>query len=179
VTPAGVRDGYAIELEGFDEFLKKLEELEQGSGQIGQEIVNAMQAALDVLGDNIDARTPVNNGALRGSRSSELRGTPLHLIGETGTPLAYGWPVERGRKPGGKMPPVDAIEMWVKRKGIVFQHDGQALSSRQTAWIIAASIKVHGTKGAFMYRDGLAASVGDVNRIWDDLQDRIMKELAS
>jgi|GEM_PF-1156535 len=178
MTPAAVRDGYGIEIEGFDDLLQKLSELEAGAGKAGRLVVDHMQAALDVLGDNIDARTPVNTGALRGSRSNEMRGTPLHLIGETSTTVAYGWPVERGRKPGGKMPPVEAIEYWVKRKGIVFTREGKPLSSRQTAWVIAVHIKVHGTDGAFMYRDGLAASIGPIDRIFDDLSDQLLKELA-
>ena len=63
--------------------------------------------------------------------------------------------VEEGRKPGG-MPPVDAIEQWVKRKGrkrnsglkaaAVFTGKSEDQLARSAAWAIAKTIKEHGTR---------------------------------
>ena len=50
--------------------------------------------------------------------------------------------IEYGTDPREKMPPVDAIERWVVRKGIA--RKGKA--SRQAAWAIAKFIQKHGTK---------------------------------
>jgi len=50
--------------------------------------------------------------------------------------------VEFGTDPREKMPPVDAIERWVVRKGLA--RKGKA--SRQTAWAIAKYIQKYGTE---------------------------------
>jgi hypothetical protein len=177
MTPATVRDDYAIVLDGFEEFQAALQHLGDGSGAVGREIETAMQAALDVLGQQIDARTPVNIGALQASRSSDVYGTAMQMFGVTMTPLAYGWPMERGRA-AGKMPPVDALEYWVKRKGVTFA----GKTPRQTAWIIARAIAKGTTQhqrkgGDKMYLEGTAAARPYVERIFDDLVDRLLQGL--
>lgn len=180
---------YTIEADRFDEFAAKFAQVGDGTGKIGKMIVKAMIKALDIVGDQIDVRTPVNIGALRGSRSSDMHGTPLHLTGVITTPLAYGIVVENGRAPGGKMPPVNAILYWVKRKGLAGTFSVKTrrrLGSQATrdkedlaaAWAIARHIAKNGTKGAFMYRDGVEAARPYVEKLWDDLVDDLLTELS-
>ena len=180
---------YSIKLDRFDEFARRFRQVGDGTGKIGRMIVAAMEAALILVGDQIDVRTPVNIGALRGSRTSAVHGTSLHLIGEIVSPLAYGIVVEYGRLPGGRMPPVQAILYWVKRKGIAGTFSastGRRLGNQATrdkqdlaaAWAIARHIAVHGTVGAFMYRDGIEAARPHVEKLWDDLVNDLLIELA-
>lgn len=56
-------------------------------------------------------------------------------------PLPYAIVIEKGRKPGGKMPPVSAIEKWLRVKG---KASGDV---RSTAYLIARAIAKNGTKG--------------------------------
>lgn len=163
---------YALEIKGWAELLKRIEELEQGSGQFGQTITNTMQAALDLLEQEIVVRTPVNTGILRGSIANAIYGKPPYIEGAVGTPISYGLPVETGRAPG-KMPPVDAIEYWVKRKGITEQ--GQ---ERQVAFAIARAIGRRGTRGAYMFRDGFEAARPRIETLFDDLSGKIVEALA-
>ena len=53
----------------------------------------------------------------------------------------YAGSIEYGRDPAEEMPPVDAIERWVKRKGIAKGKD-----ARSTAFAIARSIQKNGTR---------------------------------
>lgn len=106
--------------------------------------------------------TPVNSGALRGSITTAVTGTPVSLHGEVVTDIIYGWPVEEGRRPG-RMPPVDAIQLWVTRKlGI------GGLEARRVAYVIARAIGRRGTKGAFMFKKGFEQMTPIVKRMFDD-----------
>jgi hypothetical protein len=163
---------YALEIDDWDQLLKRIDELEQGSGPFGQMLTGTMQAALDLLEQEIVLRTPVNAGLLRGSIATAIHGRSPYIEGTVGTSISYGEPVEYGRKPG-KRPPVDAIEAWVTRKGIA--PEGQ---ERQVAFLIARAIGRRGKPGAFMFRDGLAAAEPRILQLFDDLAGRIVAELA-
>ena len=130
------------------------------------EMRKGMKEALDVLHAEITGRTPVNTGALRQSIQPVIRGRAPSFVGEVGTPLVYGWPVERGRKPG-KMPPIDAIELWVNRKlGL------EGSEARGVAYLIARTIGRRGTRGEAMFFRGTEASRTRVDQIWSNVPDR-------
>jgi hypothetical protein len=164
---------YELEIDGWDELLKRIDQLEQGSGPFGQMLTNTMQAALDLLEQEIVTRMPVNTGLLRGSVATAIHGRSPYIEGTVGTSLSYGLPVEYGRRPG-KMPPVDAIEAWVTRKG--FAPEGQ---EHKVAFLIARAIGRRGTQGAFMFRDGLVAAEPRILQLFDDLAGQIVAELAT
>jgi hypothetical protein len=82
--------------------------------------------------------------------------------------LDYYHVMEYGRKPGGRMPPLDAIAGWLRRKG-----------SNANAFVVARSIARRGIKGRFFMRQGFVATqkampkllrkMGDeVGLIWQD-----------
>ena len=154
-----------------DQFIDKLEEAPE---LVEKHMTAAMDASLDLLVNWTVDGTPVNLGLLRGSWTKEVTGTPQNLTGEMMTPLVYGWPVETGRKPG-KQPPVDAIELWVKRKL------GAGADSRQIAWAIARHIAIHGTEGAHMVETAYnrAKSGNEIAKVWEYEIDAFLKELAA
>jgi len=79
---------------------------------VGAGIANVMlnyHAAMD-RNDSV----PRDTGALRQSIPATI--SVSGNIGTIGTPLLYGLVMEKGRRPGKKMPPVDALIPWVKRK---------------------------------------------------------------
>lgn len=141
--------------------------------QVSNEIRKMMQISLDTLEQTIAGNTPVNNGLLRGSLTNRMQGHPATwLVGEVFSPLIYAEPVEHGRKPG-KMPPVDAIELWVIRKlGISDPNE-----SRQVAFAIARKIAKYGTAGAGMFQKGFDQASGPIMRLWDTLPDKILQYL--
>lgn len=131
-----------------------------------------MRQSLDVAEAQIASRTPVNSGTLRAGISTEMHGTSTNLQGIVLNPVMYALPVEDGRKPG-KMPPVEAIQLWVIRKGI-----GPRGDSRSTAFVIARSIGRRGTKGAHMFKNGFDAALPTIKRIWERVPGRIVRRLA-
>ena len=178
-----------LEKDITDELVLPLEQLLDGSGPMADVVFDTMVVALDHVVEQVQLRTPVNVGFLRSGTS---RGEPMLrgsvFEGEVMNPLSYGLPVEYGRKPG-KMPPVDAIQLWVTRKQLAGTYSiktqkrlgsyaDQEAQDRQAAWAIAKKIAKHGTKGAFMFRDGLQAAKPQVDSLWEALLGRIVEEWA-
>jgi hypothetical protein len=167
-----VSEDFSIQVDTreLDEFIDKLEEAPE---LVEKHMTAAMDGSLDLLLAWITDETPVNTGLLRSSFGKDITGTPANMFGEVVTPLVYGWPVEKGRKPG-KMPPVDAIELWVKRK------IGAGADSRQIAWAIARSIASKGTTGAFMVEQAYnrAKNGEEIAKIWVYQLEQFLKDLA-
>lgn len=75
--------------------------------------------------------------------------------------------VEYGRKAGGKMPPIDAIEKWIQAKPITPEvRNGRLPTVKQLAFLIARSIGVN----------GIPAKRG-FQKAYDSLYDGFMEEL--
>jgi len=78
-----------------------------------------------------------------------------------GTPLEYGEVVEKGRRPGKRMPPVDPLVPWVRRVlGISDQEEAESV-----AFVIARSIAVRGFEGVHMFE-----AAWDDNERWAQSQ---------
>lgn len=153
------------EIEGF------LKDLSAIPAVIERENEVAMTKSLAVAHGEIAGLTPVNIGNLRGSLTQDIRGEPVNLTGNVFTDVIYGWPTEEGRKPG-KMPPVDAIEYWVRRKLGVTSGE-----SRQVAFMIARAIGRRGTKGVKMFERGLEKATPAIIQIYSSMVDRIVIEM--
>lgn len=162
-----------IEIEGFEEFLQDIQDIEDIDGEAQRMFYNTMAAVMSVLEQQIGGRTPVNVGALRGSYYQNIRGQRAQMEGIYGTPLNYALPVEFGRR-AGKMPPIDPIQAWVKRKLGV----GDEKESRAIAWAIALHMKKHDRAGAFMFRDGIAASIPYIEAEYSKLLKNVVTYLA-
>lgn len=77
-------------------------------------------------------------------------------------PVAYAPVIEFGRRPGQKMPPIDAIADWVIRKGLVAAARGKAKWDQrreavQIAWLIARKIAARGIEGKHILGQALGA----------------------
>lgn len=137
------------------------------------ELDRAMAEALAVLEGQVVGRTPVNTGFLRSAFGTTQRRQPMAVEGELRSAASYAAPVEFGRKPG-KMPPVDAIEYWVRRKlGITGDRE-----ARSVAFVIARAIGRKGTQPSFMVGEGFQAAMPYVEKIFDDAADRIIKRMS-
>ncbi|HET7276134.1 MAG TPA: hypothetical protein VFI91_13275 [Longimicrobiaceae bacterium] len=144
------------------------------------ELVAAVTEIVALLERNVKRRTPVGvsgGGGLRGSIAGEVRqassmgvGVP---IGRVGSPLPYALVVERGRQPG-KMPPPEALELWVRRK-LGVQNVNEA---RSVAYLIARKIGREGTEGAHMFRYAAQHNESTIRRILEQSGVRMTVDFA-
>jgi len=93
------------------------------------------------------------------------------IVGVVGTPLAYAEPVEMGSRP--HMPPLQPLKDWVKVKLGKKQKEVEPIA-RAIQW----KIFHRGTKGAFMFRSGLAAIQGQAERILSAAAQALLADLA-
>ena len=144
----------------FDELPKKL----------ARGINRAMHKAVTVVQGRVVVHTPVFLGNLRGSIFTQVKGTPINVIGTVATNLVYGAPVEFGRRPG-RMPPVDALEMWVRRQLGVSGDE-----ARSVAFVVARAIGRRGTKARKMFDKGSRESVQPVLKIFTNMVNEVIVE---
>jgi len=85
--------------------------------------------------------------------------------------------IEYGRKPGAKMPPVSAIEKWIKIKPLKLRNrQGEFIKSTESAiksaaFAIAKSIGVNGIEGINYYQDA-------INDTWEDYSEQLIQAYA-
>jgi hypothetical protein len=124
-------------------------------------IYPAVDEAGLLLQREVTQRTPVGaTSAARGSiqQATEMvRGRHLEVRGQVTSALPYILPLEHGSRP--HWAPIGPLKLWVKRK--LGEPEG-------VAYAIRAAIAKRGTKGAHMFRDGVAASEGRIQRILKD-----------
>ena len=94
--------------------------------------------------------------------------------GEAGN---YADVIEYGRKPGAKMPPVSAIEQWIKLKPLKLRNrQGEFIKSTESAiksaaFAIAKSIGENGIVGINYYQDA-------INDTWEDYSEQLLTAYA-
>jgi len=117
--------------------------LKTNKEEISKSVMDVLSAvALDILSDSIknlrDHGNIASGKLLKNGRFKRVKGELATEVVYTG----YAGAIEFGRK-AGKMPPVDVIAQWVKRKGIA---TGKSIKS--VAFLIARSIAKNGTKSS-------------------------------
>jgi hypothetical protein len=131
---------------------------------VSQELNVAMEASLQFAEGQIAARTPVGvSGNLRKGLNHQILSPFPNLVGSVGSPQPYAPVMEEGRRPGAKMPPVDAIKIWVVRKLGVPPEEADGV-----AFVIARSIARKGIEGRHMFKEGLEVSEPHINRLFDE-----------
>lgn len=85
--------------------------------------------------------------------------------------------VENGRK-AGKMPPISAIEEWIKVKPVVPRTSGkQVPSTKQLAFLISRSIGEKGIKGKKLLSNALTEADGLINQLTELIAVELENEL--
>lgn len=81
--------------------------------------------------------------------------------------------IEYGRRPG-KMPPISAIENWIRVKPIIpDSQNGKVPDTRQLAFLIARKIGEEGTRGYHDLENTLAAA----DPLIEEIKEEIIKEI--
>ena len=158
---------------------------------VEQELRAGMNDALEIVLNEVVDRAPVASGIFRESLYSEIVGVKAGIGGVDVEGVVSSsdyepkvWAIEYGRPPG-KMPPIEAIALWVRRKGIagVFsvktkkRKGGQAQRQKEdlsAAWAIAINIARHGTKAQKVFEQAGKASERKVIGVFDDVEQRIL-----
>ena len=146
------------------------DDIERFPQSVSRELTVAMEAALQLLEGQVKARTPVNTDKLAGSINHQIISPFPNLIGSVGAPGPYALVIEKGRRPGARRPPVDAIRMWVVRK-LGLAGDEADSAAEAIAWHIhhhgfSAKGDV-GPRGARMFEEGLKTSEPHINTLFE------------
>ena len=163
-------DGLSIDID-TSEIAALLKKFPQFEAIIFNEMETAMMSSMAVLEAEIAGQTPVNTGALAGSINHDVDGQNGQLIGTVGTAISYGEPVEFGRA-AGKWPPIDAIELWVRRKLGIGGNE-----ARSVAFLVARKIGQQGTDGAAMFEKGFDAGKPSVEKLWRNVPPKAIAKI--
>ena len=151
-----------------------LNELWRRAPQIArEELTAAMEESTIALQAAVAEMTPVGaHGLLRQSiHALPVQQLSDQVIGVVGTSLNYAEPVEMGTRP--HMPPVEALEDWVKAKLGV--EDDQV---QRVAYAVARKIAVSGTPAAGMFHRGLNAMRAAIALRFEAARNRIVERLS-
>ena len=96
----------------WDAFNRRLQSTPE---QMERDMRATLQASLVLIEASARQATPQDTRRLAGSLTNRITGTYPSLVGEVGPSVRYGLFVEFGRRPGARMPPVDALIGWVTR----------------------------------------------------------------
>ncbi len=129
-------------------------------------IETAMLAHTGLIWGAVVPFTPVGvTSALRGAWGTEVRATGTSVVGIVGNPLIYSEVIERGRRPGAPMPPIEAIRTWVERK----------IGPDVSPYVIARAISRKGIEGRRMLQKAVLATQGPAERLWGATAARLLE----
>lgn len=127
---------------------------------------SAMHAHTGLIWGAVVPLTPVGvTSALRGAWQTEVVFTGGSLLGIVGNPLIYAEVIERGRRAGARMPPPDALRVWVERK----------MGPGASAFVVARSIGRKGIEGRQMLKKAVALTSPAAQRLWGGVASRLLE----
>ncbi len=135
-----------------------------GPGTLAQGVRTAMTAGSLIIEGAARANASKDTGRLGGSITHTISGGGANLSSRIGPSVAYGYWVEKGRRPG-KMPPVSAIEPWARRHGV-------------NAFMVARAIGRRGTTPRPFLVPAFTANVGRVSALFEALGLVVVNRMA-
>lgn len=139
--------GYTIQ--GLDEILAKL----NGTTLMGKPVTQAFHKSAIAVQNEARQRAPVDRGQLRNRITYVVDAAPIPRHARIGVKLDYAQTMNDGRRAGARMPPVKAIEQWLRR-----------VRSSAPPFVVARSIGRKGIKGKKFMEGGLQAATGHIQR---------------
>jgi len=147
-----------VEIVGLNELIQ---DIKKAGGNAEPLVTAALTNSSTHAQSEIRSRAPHAFGTLQRSVLAEVQ----YPTAEVSVQEAYGADVEHGTGP--HTPPSDAIERWMKKKGI----PGGAL------WPIIKTIEKRGTKAQPFFKPGWEASQGYIGEQFDKVMDKLMSAL--
>jgi HK97 gp10 family phage protein len=120
-----------------------------------------MKEAEQVLVRAARKNTPVDTGALRNSLKATISAHSDRITGVIGSNLKYAMAVEKGTRP--HWPPLQAIEPWARRHGLV-------------AFLVTRAISRRGTKGHHMLENALEDNRRRIIRFFEDYNRKLTRD---
>lgn len=163
--------GIAIHIDGLEEIAALWA---QAPEIMEEELERTTWEAELLLEREIKDRTPVGVGGAGGLRGSIAAQPPRvlagNVLGVVGTSVSHAVPVELGTRP--HFPPLQPLEDWARQKlGVsAEQAPGVALA-------IARKIAARGTPGVGMFHMAFALNRGQVRRMYEQANVRIVRRL--
>lgn len=175
-----------IEIQGQQELLRNLSKFQREA--VGSAMDRGLKSAgLQIVADaktNLRDNTSVVTGHLRASGRVQSVGAGSYEVGFFGENKGYAEYVENGRR-AGKMPPVDEIMQWVRKKNsgnralssaAVFVGKKQTDFVRSLAWATAKSIARHGTKPHPFFAPAVKKNQRKIMSVITDAINKTIKE---
>ena len=147
-----------VEVVGLNDLIK---DIHKAGGNAEPLVSAALTNSTTHAQGEIRSRAPHAFGTLQRSVLAEVR----YPTGEVSVQESYGKDVEEGTGP--HTPPSDAIERWIKKKGI----------PSNALWPIIKTIEKRGTKAQPFFKPGWEASQGYINDQFEKVMDKLMSAL--
>jgi len=151
-----------------------------------------------------DARrlAPRDVGRLAGSITHRIEGNGINLTGRIGPSTNYAATMEFGRRPGARMPPVEALVPWVQRhwvtplvdrQGVLPEFSGEVRSTnrrvagrnvteamvRRRAFALALSIQRRGIRPRAYLRQAYGNNRGQIEVLFRQVGARVAASITS
>ena len=146
------------QIEGLNELIR---DIHKAGGDAEPLVTAALTNSVTHGQQEIRQRAPHAFGTLQRSVLTEVR----YPEGEITVQESYGRDVEEGTGP--HTPPSDAIERWIKKKGI----------PSNALWPIIKTIQKKGTRAQPYFAPGWEASQGYISDQFDKVMDKLMSAL--
>ncbi len=148
-----------VQVDGLERLKKKL-----GGKLVEKAMERGIADASEIAQEKAESFAPRDTGAIANSLSAETSAFEATIF----STLPQARFAEYGRKPGGKLPPPDALAGWASRHGF---------SSRGTSlFVLARSIAQRGKKGRFFMRRAGRATKRALPRIMERVASDIERE---
>ena len=157
-----------LSLSGLDALVRGLA---QASEFTHRELLGPMTQATLLVEREAKENTPKATGMTAASIASDAFSTPVGVIGTVGSSQPTLTFLELGTRP--HMPPVEALEPWVRAVLGV-----EPKRARSVAYLVARKIARKGTKAQRPLDKAIAATEGQVLRMFEDAAGRVAAHLA-
>ncbi len=147
------------QVSGLEKLKKRL-----GPGVLNKALERGIAEASEISQEKAEGFVPRDTGAIANDLTTEVRGLEATIF----STLPHARLVEYGRKPGGKLPPPDALEGWATRHG--FRSRGTSV------FVLARSIAQRGIKGRFFMRRAGRATKRALPRIFKRVASEMERE---
>jgi hypothetical protein len=149
----------------------------QGPKVVKENLTAAMYEATMFLEREVKKRTPKGvfgaQGGLNSTIHGEVRGKGSPVVrGIVAHGSKYGNVIEKGRRAGKAWPPEGTLLRWIEVKLGV-----EGSEAKRLEFVIRRKIGRKGFEGAHMFEDALEQNWGKVERIFDNMGFKIVREL--
>ena len=158
---------FSVTIKGMDDLMAKVSTIAEGAAikrymnRVWMEMLGETQRTvrqdIGTLALSFTANHLTNKGI------TKMDGAAIPLWGRVGTPMIYGAVLNYGRRPGAKMPPKDALLIYMRRHGI----------PEELEFVVRRAIGRHGIKADHFFENAVKHTEGKM----DEFLETAAKEI--